>query len=286
MKTQVLNCFFALICLLGLFVSCNSEDRIDDSFDSKMDYVSTRSKKIELGTARCTIKDRIVTIEWSWPTGSDKPVGMLFTLFSDFYGSIYNFETFEGEMSGTEVFELPASFKISEGDRLWLQVEDAENPIPVIIHLENTGGEFSGQSSPKCKHEFTMRDTYVTLNFDLATGSIEGSIELSRPCRFIIVYSYYDINKKKTISDYRSQNIYDKKVKLYWNGSYIHSYYYTSDIKCELRLYDLTCKNYIPQSDDDLNASGSCTNFLKTEFSIPASAPNYYLSTPLEICKQ
>ena len=83
-----------------------------------------------------------------------------------------------------------------------------------------------------------------------------------------MVYSYYDLMHKKTIRGYCCQDIVNGIVNTNWNdGPYIHSYYYMSNVECELRIYSLSCDKRIPDSDTSFNNSGNCTNYLRTTFS-------------------
>ena len=178
MEKQILNFVFISVCSFLLFISCSSEDSINDSHYTQQCNVTTRYSSVGWGIARCTIKGRTVFIEWNFPTASEKPVGMLFTLRSNFYGYIDSFETFEEEMVGTRSFELPTSFTFIQGDTLWLEIKDGGG-LPVTLQLTSIDiDEYSGQSSsePKCDHNFDFRDTSITVGLDLSTGKIEGSI--------------------------------------------------------------------------------------------------------------
>ncbi len=207
MEKQILNFVFISVCSFLLFISCSSEDSINDSHYTQQCNVTTRYSSVGWGIARCTIKGRTVFIEWNFPTASEKPVGMLFTLRSNFYGYIDSFETFEEEMVGTRSFELPTSFTFIQGDTLWLEIKDGGG-LPVTLQLTSIDiDEYSGQSSsePKCDHNFDFRDTSITVGLDLSTGKIEGSIGYTKRCRLIMVYSYYDLMHKKTIRGYCCQ---------------------------------------------------------------------------------
>lgn len=288
MEKQILNFVFISVCSFLLFISCSSEDSINDSHYTQQCNVTTRYSSFGWGIARCTIKGRTVFIEWNFPTASEKPVGMLFTLRSNFYGYIDSFETFEEEMVGTRSFELPTSFTFIQGDTLWLEIKDGGG-LPVTLQLTSIDiDEYSGQSSsePKCDHNFDFRDTSITVGLDLSTGKIEGSIGYTKRCRLIMVYSYYDLMHKKTIRGYCCQDIVNGIVNTNWNdGPYIHSYYYMSNVECELRIYSLSCDKRIPDSDTSFNNSGNCTNYLRTTFSFSGNTPLYSLSEYMAIVK-
>lgn len=288
MEKQILKFVFISVCSFLLFISCSSEDSINDSHYTEQCNVATRYSSVGWGNARCTIKGRTVFIEWNYPTASDKPTGMLFTLYSNFYGYIDSFETFEEEMSGTRSFELPSSFTFSLGDTFWLEIKDGIG-FPVTLQLTSINiDEYSGQSSiePKCDHNFDFRDTSIAIGLDLISGKIEGSIGYTKRCRLIMVYSYYDKIRNKTIHGYRCQDIVDGSVNMPWNdGSYIHSDYYMSDVECELRVYRLPCDKGIPDSYTNFNSSGNCTNYLKATFSFSGSIPLYTLSGNMVIVK-
>ena len=63
-----------------------------------------------------------------------------------------------------------------------------------------------------------------------------------------MVYSYYDLMHKKTIRGYCCQDIVNGIVNTNWNdGPYIHSYYYMSNVECELRIVYLVTKGFLIQ---------------------------------------
>lgn len=290
MEKQILKFVFFSVCSFLLFISCSSEDYINDSHYTDKCNVTTRNSSVGWGMVRCTIKERTVFIEWNYPTASDKPTGMLFTLHSNFYGYIDSFETFEEEMSGTRIFKLPSSFKFSLGDTIWLEIQDGGLGYPVTVPLTSANiDEYSGQNSsePKCNHDFDIRDTSISVGLNLSSGKIEGSIGYTKRCRLIMVYSYYDRMNKKTVRGYLSQDIVNSIVDIYWSeGLYIHGNHYMSDVACELRVYKLSCDKGIPDSDITFNSSGNCTNYLETTFSFSGSIPLYTLSGNMVIVKE
>lgn len=289
MEKKILNFVFIAVCSFLLFISCSSEDSINDSHYTQQCNVTTRYSSVGWGIAKCTIKGRTVMIEWNYPTASEKPVGMLFTLHSNFYGYVYSFETFEEEMSGTRRFELPISFTFDQGDTLWIEIQDGASGFPTTLQLTSIDiDEYFGQSSsePKCDHNFDIRDTSITVSLDLTSGKIEGSIGYAKRCKLIMVYSYYDKMRNKRIRGYCCQDIVNSRVNAYWNeGPYIHNYHYMSDVECELRIYDLSCNKRIPDSDTNFNDSGNCTNYLRTTFSFSGNIPLYLLSENMVIVK-
>lgn len=289
MEKQILNFVFISVCAFLLFISCSNEDNINDSLYTPKCNVTTRSTSLEWGSVRCTIKGRTVVVEWNYPTASEQPVGMLFTLRSNFYGYLYSFETFYEKMSGTATFELPTSFTFSQGDTLWLEIQDGASSLPVNLQLTAIDiDEFSGQSSRNpCNHNFDIRDAAITVELDLGSGKIRGSVGYTKRCRLIMVYSYYDRLINKTFRGYCCQDISDGVVDMNWSeGPYIQNSFRMSDITCELRLYSLSCDKNIPDSDTNFNNTGNCTNYLRRTFSFSADISQYYLSEYLEIYKQ
>ena len=70
MEKQILNFVFISVCSFLLFISCSSEDSINDSHYTQQCNVTTRYSSVGWGIARCTIKGRTVFIEWNFPTAS------------------------------------------------------------------------------------------------------------------------------------------------------------------------------------------------------------------------
>lgn len=289
MEKWILKLVFISVCSFLLFISCSSEDSINDSLYTPKCNVTTRSTSLEWGSVRCTIKGRTVVVEWNYPTASEQPVGMLFTLRSNFYGYLYSFETFYEEMSGTATFELPTSFTFIQGDVLWLEIQDGASSLPVNLQLTAIDiDEYSGQNHRNpCNHNFDIRDAAITVELDLVSGKIRGSIGYTKQCRLIMVYSYYNRLINKTFRGYCCQDTSGGVVDMYWNeGPYIHNNYYMSNIECELRVYDLSCNKGFPDSDTNFNNTGNCTNYLRRTFSFSADISKYYLSEYLENYKQ
>ena len=87
-------------------------------------------------------------------------------------------------------------------------------------------------------------------------------------------YNYYDRI---------SNTVYEKEINQEPNSTYIEiSYspvhYYVENINCILRIYDLTCNKHIPQSEEDLDETGNCTNFFEVKFSIPTNSTEFDIS--------
>ncbi|KAB4456119.1 hypothetical protein GAN75_12435 [Bacteroides thetaiotaomicron] len=257
-----------------LFLSCNNENIINNSLNSKDSNVTTRSDMIEWGSANCTVTtDGRMIVSWNYPTGSSQPCGMLFSLYSRKNGRIFTFETFDFEMSGNRSFKLPDNFKIEEEDVLWLQIEDSYTSLPSIIYLAAEDGCYKGRSIPKCNHYFNQTNVNI-LHVNTSNRSITGRTFFDRPCKVIMRYNYYDRI---------SNTVYEKEINQEPNSTYIEiSYspvhYYVENINCILRIYDLTCNKHIPQSEEDLDETGNCTNFFEVKFSIPTNSTEFDIS--------
>lgn len=263
-KKHVLKPLFVSMCLSFLFWSCNCEEIIKESSNYEENYVRTRSESIEWGSASCTLTyDGSMYVVWNYPSGSSEPCGMLFTLYSKKYGRIHTFETFSFEMAGNRTFNLSDKIKFEEGDEFWLQIEDSYNS-PRIINLIEAPGGVSGVATPKCNHHFNANHV-AHLKVSKSEKKITGSVLFDRPCRVIMQYSYYNRSEDNYFKDYSIQDP-TRGIELTYN-----SISYMDDIHCTLRIYDLTCNKHIPQSDEDFNMPGNCSNYYEANFTIPGN---------------
>jgi hypothetical protein len=67
MEKQILNFVFISVCSFLLFISCSSEDSINDSHYTQQCNVTTRYSSVGWGIARCTIKGRTVFYRVEFP---------------------------------------------------------------------------------------------------------------------------------------------------------------------------------------------------------------------------
>lgn len=271
-KEHFLKLLFASMYVLFLS-SCN-EDIIKNSLESKRSNAITRSDLMEWGSASCTITaDGKMIVAWNYPTCSNQPCGMLFSLYSEKNGRVFTFETFDFEMSGNRSFKLPDSFRIDEGDILWLQIEDSYTPRPSIIYLVAEDDGYKGKSTPKCNHYFNQTNANI-LHVNASNESITLKTFFDRPCRVIMKYTYYD----RISNEVYNKEIIQEPTSGLIEINYGPIPYYIENINCIFRVYDITCKKHIPQGEEDLDKMGNCTNFFEAIFSIPANSHYFEVS--------
>lgn len=170
MEKQILNFVFISVCSFLLFISCSSEDSINDSHYTQQCNVTTRYSSVGWGIARCTIKGRTVFIEWNFPTASEKPSWYVVHVTLKLlwvYRFIWNFRRRNGRNK-----KLWTPYFLHIHSRWYtLARNKGWGGLPVTLQLTSIDiDEYSGQSSsePKCDHNFDFRDTSITVGLDLS----------------------------------------------------------------------------------------------------------------------
>ncbi len=273
-NVKMLRISLALLCTLFLLLGCNSEDCTNDICQVSKNVITTRSTSIEWGRVRGKLIGRTLIVEWNCPTGNEG-VGMLFNLYSSTYGLITSFETFYNQPSGIYSMELPERFSFSGNEHFYLEVRDSYSE-PIYVDLLPSDEGYLGESAPKCSHKFSEDNRYCLLNLkaNLSGSQITGTIGalVSKPCRFIMKYTYREIIREKSYTgyvcyDFTSPVSYYKTLDLPWNDAMHILSCNSTSIHCELRIYDLTCDKFIPNPDCGfIHDSTSCQYYLRTEF--------------------
>lgn len=270
----MLRIYLMLCCSTFLLFGCNEEDCINSSYKVSHPEITTRYVPVEWGRVRCELIGRTLTVEWNCPTGNEE-VGMLFSLYSSNFGLITSFETFYYQTSGSYSMELPDRYNFSNNETFYLVVLDSFSS-PVRVDLFPTEGGYFGESEPKCNHNFSENSRYRLLNLkaNLYGSYITGTIEalITKPCRFIMKYTYQDIIRGESYTGYLCEDFtspvsYYDTIKLYWNDAAKILSHNATSIRCEVRLYDLACGKFIPNPEcgfvhDDIG----CQNYLRVAF--------------------